>query len=299
MIPMYVWLRWKLGHGEFKPYGRSNPAVRPHIGIGGPGEQPVPVRWWNELKARWWSRNPTLEEMQDTMTLWRQVGVWTAWGWGNGQFCDRDKVMAGTMTADDLRPTILKFQARGAKWIGVQDLPATRAIKSALKTVCRQQGLKLVVWHRPMRPDVTLVRELLAYWQPDGYAANIEDDGVWGGFAWDVAQNHPLLPRAVWTNFAGAGAMPDGTYSEAAAKDWWGNGFACVTEAYVCQDPGARPLELEATALNKLKYPAGTIYPSIGIYRGWSVEDYEQMLAAAGRSSSYSIYLGEYLPELN
>ena len=285
-IPMYLWLRWRLGHGEFKEYGPANKAVRPALPYGGKGQYPVPKSWWDKLK--------TYLPVQPAPIpfSWDTVGYWTAWGWGNGQFVDSAKVKAGTVTADDLRPTILKLQARGAKWVGVQDLVATRGMRDALKLVCKQQGLKLVVWARPYEPTkLPYFEELLDYWTPDAYAVNVEDAGDWTQFASKLAERNPL-PRAVWTNFPGAGAMPDGTYSIPQAQVWWGNGYACITEAYVNDNPQATPANLDWVARAKLGY--SEVYPSIGVYGGWTVEAYEQMLYPF---PSFSVYLVEYLPE--
>jgi len=282
---MYVWLRWKLGHKEFKPYGRSNPAVRPEVGFGAKGQYPVPKRWWDKLKTYFVPPPPP-------PFSWATIGYWTAWGWGNGQLVDSAKVKAGAVTADDLRPTILKLQARGAKWVGVQDLVETRGMRDALKLVCKQQGLKLVVWTRPYSPErLAYVKEMLTYWAPDAYAINVEDAGDWGTFAHDLAASFPL-PRVVWTNFPGAGAMPDGSYSIPQAQVWWADGYACITEAYVNENPQATPANLDWVARVKLGYVE--VFPSIGIYKGWDVDDYTQMLYPF---PAYSVYLVEYLPE--
>jgi len=41
--PMWLWIRWKRGHGEFKPFGKSNPAVRPDV------PKKIPAAWWARL----------------------------------------------------------------------------------------------------------------------------------------------------------------------------------------------------------------------------------------------------------
>ena len=41
--PMWQWIRWKRGHGEFKPFGKSNPAVRPDV------PEKIPAAWWARL----------------------------------------------------------------------------------------------------------------------------------------------------------------------------------------------------------------------------------------------------------
>lgn len=41
---MFTWIRWYLGHGEFKPYGPKNPAYRPQV------PKRVPLSWWAELR---------------------------------------------------------------------------------------------------------------------------------------------------------------------------------------------------------------------------------------------------------
>jgi lysozyme len=41
--PMWRWIRWRRGHGEFKPFGPRNPVVRPDV----PAK--VPFSWWLRL----------------------------------------------------------------------------------------------------------------------------------------------------------------------------------------------------------------------------------------------------------
>lgn len=292
MIPMYLWLRWKLGHKEFKPYGRSNPAVRPNVGFGGKGQAPVPTRWWNELKARWEFRNP-LPLTVDPAKFWEGIGYWTAWGFWNGQFVDRAKVEVGAVTAADLRPALLKMKARGATFVGVQDSIYTRMMSGAMKQACKELGLKLAVWE--WAKDAQRALDVIAYWGQDvAYAANVEHYGPWGDLAYEVAEKYPATPRAVWTNFTGAGAMQDGTYSVEAAKPFWLNGFVCITEAYLQDNPQGTPEVLDWTARVKMGY--SKVFPSIGIYSGWTVERYAHELR---NYPHYSVYLAEYLPEFN
>lgn len=41
---MWTWIRWRRGHGEYKPFGPRNPSVRP------PAPRRIPVAWWQRLK---------------------------------------------------------------------------------------------------------------------------------------------------------------------------------------------------------------------------------------------------------
>lgn len=45
------WQDWSLGRGKYKPYGPRNYKHRPDIGIGAPGEEPIPRDWWGRLEA--------------------------------------------------------------------------------------------------------------------------------------------------------------------------------------------------------------------------------------------------------
>lgn len=294
MIPMYLWLRWKLGHKEFKPYGRSNPAVRPNVGFGGKGQAPVPTKWWTELASRWAFRNP-FPLTVDLAGFWRSIGYWTSWGMWNGQMVDRAKVEAGTVTAADLRPTLLKLKARGAKWVGVQDAVPTRGMAAALAQACNELGLKLVVWDRYYSPgDFFHADWAIDYWKPfvGGFAVNIEDRGDWGSFASGLRSAHPGLPLAVWTTFEGAGVNDQGGYDRELSKPWILNGFVCITEAYVNSNPQATPDRLDWVARAQLGYV--DVQHSIGVYDGWTVEMYAEMLRL---HPNYSVYLAEYLPE--
>lgn len=291
---MYLWLRWKLGHKEFKPYGRSNPSVRPNVGFGGKGQSPIPASWWAQLTARWASRNP-FPLTVDLADFWKTIGYWTSWGWTNGQFCDSAKVRAGTITAADLNRAVLAMKARGAEWIGVHDLPETRPMMEAFHEVCRMWNLRLVVWDRYYTPDGAFFKADAAidYWKPHAFAANIEDRGDWRSFASALRSAHPGLPMAVWTTFEGAGVTADGRYDIELAKPWWLNGFTCITEAYVNSNPNATPANLDWTAKTHLGFK--DVQHSIGIYDGWKVEDYAEMLR---NFPAYSVYLAEYLPEM-
>lgn len=290
---MYLWLRWKLGHKEFKPFGRSNPSVRPNVGFGGKGQSPVPASWWAKLATMWWNRNP-FPLTVNPADFWRSVGYWTAWGFGNGQFVDSAKVKAGTVTAADLRPMLLKVKARGAKWIGVQDLVETRSMMLAMKQACFEVGLKLVVWDRYYTPENAFFKADAAidYWKPDAFAANIEDRGDWRSFASGLAAAHPALPRAVWTDFNGAGADGQGGYVRGEAEPWWAAGFVCITEAYVCVNPPGTPEMMDWTARTHLGFPE--VFASVGIYNGWTVEMHADLLR---NFPHHSYYLAEYLPE--
>lgn len=292
-IPMYLWLRWKLGHGEFKPYGRSNPAVRPNVGFGGKGQTPVPGRWWDELKARWSTRNP-FPLTVNPAAFWASIGYWTAWGWENGQFVDSAKVKAGTVTAADLRPALLKMKARGAKWVGVQDLVSTRGMAAAMKQACHELGLALVVWDRYYSPDGAFFKADAAidFWKPDAFAVNIEDRGAWRSFASGLRSAHRALPLAVWTDFNGAGADGQGGYVIDEGRVWWENDFVCITEAYVNVNPTGTPEGMDWTA--RVKCGFAEVQTSIGIYGGWTVESYATYLR---NFPNYSVYLAEYLPE--
>ena len=297
MIPMYLWLRWKLGHKEFKPYGRSNPAVRPNVGFGGKGQPPVPQKWWDNLKARWEFRNPFPLAVRP-IDAWKGVGYWTSWGFGNGQFVDSAKVRAGTVTAADLRPMLLKLKARGATWVGVHDLVEVRAMAAALSEACQQLGLGLRVWGRYYSPSEFFRADAAVdFWKPfcQGFAVNIEDRGDWSAFASGLRSAHQSMPFACWTTFEGAGVTDAGGYDVNLGKPWWSNGFVCITEAYVCDNSQATPEVMDWTA--RVKCGFADVVPSIGIYKsGYTVEWHAHLLR---NFPDFSVYLAEYLPEVN
>jgi hypothetical protein len=291
---MYLWLRWKLGHKEFKPYGRSNPSVRPNVGFGGKGQPAVPKTWWAKLATMWWNRNPYPLTV-DPAAFWRSIGYWTAWGWGNGQFVDSAKVRAGTVTAADLKPTLLKLKARGAKWVGVMDTVETRSMMIPMKQALAELGLGLVVWDRYYTPDGAFFKADAAvdYWKPDAFSANIEDRGDWRQLANGLRLAFPALPLSVWTTFEGAGVNEVGAYDLSLSAPWRLNGWTCIPEAYVNSNPQATPDNLDWVARAKLAFTE--VVTSIGVYDGWTVEMYADLLR---NHPHYSVYLAEYLPEL-
>ncbi len=51
MPPKYfVWREWVLGEGDFKRHGPRNYKVRPDVGYGAKGQEPVPDAWWEHLE---------------------------------------------------------------------------------------------------------------------------------------------------------------------------------------------------------------------------------------------------------
>lgn len=275
----WAWAKWRLANQSY-----PRPSTAPRI---------IPPWAWLRLAAFLAARKPAPLPPFDPYALWSLSGGWTAWGFENGQFVDRLKP-ANEVTAFDLDRVVAAAQARGYKWLGVQDSPRTRAMAAALKAACDRRGLKLVVWEWAMTTAQSL--EVIAFWKPyvAGYAANVEHEGPWDELAPAVRAQHPTLSLAVWTNFAGAGALPNGSYSLEASRPWRANHFALITEAYTCQDPGATAQRLDWTARTHLGYTF--VAHSIGIYNGWTVGDYVADLAPFG--GVHSTYLMEYLPEL-
>ena len=274
MTPYWLWVNWRLGEGPFKgkgPCSKPRPSVLP---------LPIPLLWWVKLALFLARRKAATQPAPpDPLAFWRSTGVWESWGLGNGQF-----------TPERLC-SIAK--ARGCQWIGVQDSAADRQKRDEIKQACQTYGLKLAIWEWATTVDDAL--SLIDFWKPDAYVANVEHDpGTWDTFARVVAEKHPSLPRAVFTNFWGAGATQDG-YSVAEGKVWWGRGFACITEAYMVNEHGTQlslsPSNLDWTAKTHLGYPE--TFPCFGIYRvgpeyydGW-----------AKSWPNHSWYLAEYLPE--
>ncbi len=277
---VWAWMKWRLA-GQTYPRPAGVPAVIP--------------KWaWHRLQYLVSLRTPAPPPPPpfDPFALWSLKGGWTAWGFQNGQFCDRLKP-GDQMTANDVDKAFAIAQARGYKWVGVQDSPRTRSMAAALKAAADRRGLKLVVWEWVTDAGTSL--EVIGFWKPYvvGYAANVEHYGLWSELASVVRSLNPNLSLAVWTNFTGAGAMQDGTYSLEASRPWRDNQWALVTEAYVCQNPQATPANLDWAARTHLGYTF--VVHSIGIYAGWTPEMYEEMLEPFG--GLHSVYLIEYLAE--
>lgn len=274
----WAWAKWRLAAQSY-----PRPSTAPKV---------IPAWAWLRLAVFIAARTKTPPPLPpfDPFALWSFNGGWTAWGFDNGQWCDR-LGDPSQMTAADVKRPFEIAKARGYRWLGVQDLPRTRAMKAALKAAAAQYGLKLVVWEWATTTDKAL--EVIRFWEPDGYAANVEHLGPWDELAPAVRGQNPRLPLAVWTNFAGAGAMPDGSYSLAGSRPWRDNQFACITEAYACENPQALPTLLDWTARTHLGYTF--VVASIGVYNGWRPENYEfELKPFAG---VHSVYLMEYLPE--
>lgn len=214
----------------------------------------------------------------DYLVFWRSRGTWVAWGLNNGQFTP------GQLAA--------YAHDRNYAWVGVQDTPALRAkvLPGELKAALDRYGIKLVVWAWATTPEAA--RESINYWRADAYAANVEHRNPTGTWHRYTAQLRAWFPRpfpfAVFTNFAGAGAMPDGTYSKFEAEAFWGQDFACVTESYMVNEQGPQPNlspeRLNWTATAQCGYPA--TFPSWGIYRV-GYQFYDKYLAAWPHHSWY------------
>lgn len=73
MNPMWVWIRWYLGEGEFKPYGPRNPDARP------PVPKRIPAAWWERMvrllaqRRKLHSRTPPHD---DVLAFWRRMSCW-------------------------------------------------------------------------------------------------------------------------------------------------------------------------------------------------------------------------------
>jgi hypothetical protein len=192
----------------------------------------------------------------DRLLFWRSRGAWEAWGLTNGQFT----------------PSQLASWAKlhGFKWVAVLDTRELREkVKPAdLRIAFERDGIKLVIWSwATTLPDA---KASLAYWEPDAYVVNVEHRGPWYAFCQGLrAHVGASYPLAVITNFAGAGAMPDGTYSKQEASAFWSENFACITECYMVNEQGAQPSlspsGMDWTARTQLGYPE--TFPCFGIYR--------------------------------
>ncbi|MGZ4333924.1 MAG: hypothetical protein ACXVRJ_06580 [Gaiellaceae bacterium] len=53
----WVWLRWRLGEGEFKEFGPHDMGHRPELPFGGTGQAPVPAWAWQKATAFTAARN--------------------------------------------------------------------------------------------------------------------------------------------------------------------------------------------------------------------------------------------------
>lgn len=51
--PMWAWIRWWRGRGEYKPFGPRNRAVRPDVA------QPPPKKWWDRLRRNLGHKPPS------------------------------------------------------------------------------------------------------------------------------------------------------------------------------------------------------------------------------------------------
>lgn len=251
IIPAWFWrwARWRLGRSEFKPYGPANPAVRPKD-----APKLIPAWAWTRLK-----QITAVRPIQDPLAFWRSVGGWESWGLVNGQFT----------------PDTLCVKAKGmpkpCKWIGVQDTTVKRSQRDAIKAACARHGLKLAVWNWAVSVDHSL--EIIDFWNPDAYVANVEHFGPWDNLATRVRAKHPVLPLGVFTNFWGAGAVPKTTsatgYSKADADPWVRNAWAYITESYMVNEQGEQPTlspaHLDWAAKTHLGVPE--TFPCFGIYR--------------------------------
>ena len=46
----WTWLRWRLGEGEFEPFGPHSAANRPELPFGGEGQEPIPAWAWHRAE---------------------------------------------------------------------------------------------------------------------------------------------------------------------------------------------------------------------------------------------------------
>ena len=275
----FLWREWYLGEARFKGMGmRSFP--KPFDLWGHPNRLERPF-WFPRLAA--FVARRKLTPQINPLTFWRSRGLWEAWG------------LQSQFTIDRLCQVA---QGRGCSWIAVQDSAVDRPLRDQIKASCKAHGLKLVVWEWPGLSGTTL--DLIRYWQPDGYAANIEERRDWDPFAATVAGAFPNLPKAIITNLWGAGAVPTSIsqtgYSRREAEVWSLRGFACITENYMWNEQGFQPSLAPATtdwtAKTHLGYPE--TFPCFGIYRCSPdfYDPYKQPFPY------HSWYLAEYLPEM-
>lgn len=273
----WLWRRWRLGEGEFRGLDPSNPAVRP-------ASLPpkIPQEWWPRLQA-FVARRPQVPApvpAPPRHALERRV-LYAAWGLANG--------------SDP--PARLIEKARGRPYFGAicaQDTPDTRPKLGELRSRCLDAGLAFGIWQWATSFDET-ARSIEAT-EPGFHVSNVEHNGDWETYCIRFAAAYPQLDRALWTNFVGTGATPEGVYDRRQASPWIECGFELVTEAYTCQLPTLTPARLDWTAKTQLGWTR--TFPTIGIYTGgWTIEAYLQPLGASPALLDGFPYWGPYLAE--
>lgn len=275
----FQWREWYLHEGAYKndPIKRD-PRTRP------PAPTKIPLTWWAHLALFLARRKASAPPptTTDPLAFWRRKGTWVSWGMSNGQF-----------TPEELAAWAW---SKGFKWVGVEDNAPNRSKvdPARLRAALHARGIDLVIWH--WATTVESAKESIDYWNPDGFTTNVEHrngSSTWHSYTAALRQFRPRpYPFAVFTNFAGAGSMPDGTYSKGEAEAFWGQDFACITESYMVNEQGPQPSlapeNLDWTAKVQLGYPE--TFPAFGIYR-CPVSFYDKYLSSW---PAHSWYLSEY-----
>lgn len=202
-------------------------------------------------------------------------------------FWDRPGLFECWALSSGMSPASLARLAKqgGYRWVAIQDRPATRQLISDLHARLAELEIDLAVWQtRPVTIDGAL--DAIWQWNPDAYIAEVETRDGWDEFPQRIRAEHPDLPRAIVTNYWGAGATPDG-YDRSEAQRWWGNGWACLPEAYAVNEQGPQPT-LEPDKVDWLGLQLGfpRTFPVLGVYR-CPLNHYDEWISA---NRPYSVY---------
>lgn len=253
----YAWEDWKEG-------GKIGP--RPYL-VGG-ATLYVPQWAWKFYEERHPPTPPVVVK-----PLVARKGLYTAWGFDNGQFSD---VVALTT----------KMKQHGYETLGIQ----TGTSESRRHTIideCNRHGIALGIWDDIFTTNRTPqeAAQSVDHWQAKFYDANVEGY-VRSGWAQDFRALKPNLPCSVFTDFRGLDT-PE------LAKPWIDMDFDCVTECYLSQNPHAKPANMDYRA-----YQIGWMdsYPCLSNYNNVPLSTYQNIMTQkSGRPfTSFKVYLAEY-----
>jgi hypothetical protein len=175
-------------------------------------------------------------------------------------------------------------------WLALQRVPANDARAERFRNLCQARGIQFGIWadRGHLNPDFIVDYNASFYiGEAEAYATS------WGPIVERASELLDPERCAVVTNF-GSFTKPDGTPSIEKARPLVEAGWACLTEAYLPEQPQLAPNPCARLEFRARQLGFWRVQPCIEVINGFPASAYAELQTG---HRGYSVWLGETMQD--